>query len=106
MREYDIISPANERELSQEIRRQPLTDRRLGLVALRALDEFSIRRGVTPKQEEIPFYIDALYVDRPTAVIGRVQDNNGNFSAARIDAVGKGDDDTEHTLRLVVSSED
>ena len=105
MYEYDIISPANEHELSERLRAQPLTSRVLELTVKKVLDELSVRRGDSADEEMIEFHVDTLHLDRPTAIMGRAVVATA-LRAARIDALDEHDDDRENKLRLVVASDD
>lgn len=104
MHEFRVIIPATEESLSTELRSQPLTDRVLQLTVALEPDELSIRRGIrrggAATEEVLELHVDSIHTERPTAVMGRVT-INGVFRAARIDAVGDGDDST-NTLRLSV----
>ena len=102
---YEIISPANEHDLGEELRTKRLTARVLPLVVRRILDELSIRRGDEAAEEEMDFRVDALHLDRPTAIMGEVA-VAGALRMARIDALGENEDDRQNKLQLVVISDD
>ena len=105
MNVYDIISPANEHELSEDLRARSLTARVLELTVKKTRDELSIRRGDVSDEEQLQFYIDTLHLDRPTAIMGKIAVAEV-FRAARIDALDEHEDDSQNRLRLIVASED
>lgn len=101
MRVYDIIKPANEQELSQELRSKPLANRVIQLTVKEVPDELSLRREDTPVEEEFAFRVDTLHLDRPTAVMGAIAVAEA-LRTARIDATGDNEDDRENKLKLIV----
>lgn len=98
---YDVISPASEAELSETLRRAPLTGAALSLTVQGQLDEFSLRRGVANEPVEVSFMLDTISLDRPTMIMGRVATQKAMLNA-RLEATSGHERDEENRLRLIV----